>query len=186
MTYINLESAAALTGLSRRTLWRRIADGSLTATQGRSRSGQDKKLVLLADVLDLSPLRFSDDDLALIAAADQSQADAQCELALMTQAQGYPQEGIYWLEQAAQQFYPEAMYWLGRAYLAAHGVPYDHIQGCHWLDRAARHGHASARHALEYLHKTVPLPDTPAELDAALDELERSYVLAVLNDCPAS
>ncbi len=39
MSFISLDIAAALTGVSKRTLWRRIAAGTLTASRGGGGGG---------------------------------------------------------------------------------------------------------------------------------------------------
>lgn len=77
MAYITLKTAASLTGLSKRTLWRRLADGQLRA-QGGADQG-DHARVLIDDVLAISRLKLAPEDCALIAEADAGQAEAQCD-----------------------------------------------------------------------------------------------------------
>ena len=75
MAYITLNTAVALTGLSKRTLWRRIADGQLHA-QGGADQGEHAR-VQLNDVVALSRLRLDPEDRALIVDADACKAEAQ-------------------------------------------------------------------------------------------------------------
>jgi hypothetical protein len=78
MTYITLGMAVALTGLSKRTLWRRIADGQLNA-QGNADPGEHTRIPL-EEIIPLSRLSLEADDHALIRLADMGEAEAQCDL----------------------------------------------------------------------------------------------------------
>lgn len=62
MASITLNTAMSLTGLSKRTLWRRIADGQLRVHDAASGGGggSEHTRVLLDDVIALSPLRLDD------------------------------------------------------------------------------------------------------------------------------
>ena len=178
---ISLNTACALTGISKRTLWRRIADGSLPACKSCT---SDKTLVSLAVVRQWAQLPLADEDLALVLAADHGEAEAQCDLGLLFLAAERPAEAVDWLERAARHYYPEAMYWLGRCLVAGLGVAPDEAAGLAWLRKAADHGHTLARHALAFLHDPAARlalgAHSPAALDAALDAVERRAVAAML------
>ncbi|MCK0506609.1 tetratricopeptide repeat protein [Aromatoleum anaerobium] len=179
MDCISLNTVSSLSGLSKRTLWRRVADGLLrTQTLGAG----ERTLVALDDALALSRLRLEPDDRELIREADAGIAEAQCDLALLFLAQNLPEEAVRWLEPAAQQNCPEAMHWLGRCHIAGTGAPADEKAGMEWIARAASRGHATAPRMIQY-HETRPLPPRdPAALEAALDAIDREVVLRALNE----
>ena len=158
MDCISLNTVSSLSGLSKRTLWRRVADGLLrTQTLGAG----ERTLVALDDALALSRLRLEPDDRELIREADAGNAEAQCDFALLFLAQNLPEEAVRWLEAAAHQNCPEAMHWLGRCHIAGTGVPADEKAGMEWIARAASPGHATAPHKIQYLTKPRPPPPPP-------------------------
>lgn len=177
MDYISLNTAASLSGLSKRTLWRRVAEGQLrTVATGTG----ERTVVSLDDVLALCRLRLDPEDRALVVAADASDPEAQCDLALLFLSQGFAADAVPWLEAAARQYHPEAMHWLGRCYIAGKGVPADEKTGAAWITKAASRGHSTASHMVRYL-ESPNRPRDPAEVEAALDAMERRVVIAVLN-----
>ena len=158
MDCISLNTVSSLSGLSKRTLWRRVADGLLrTQTLGAG----ERTLVALDDALALSRLRLEPDDRELIREADAGNAEAQCDFALLFLAQNLPEEAVRWLEAAAHQNCPEAMHWLGRCHIAGTGVPADEKAGMEWIARAASRGHATAPHMIQYLTKPARPPPPP-------------------------
>ena len=184
MAYITLNTAAGLTGLSKRTLWRRIADGQLHA-QGGADQGEHAR-VQLDDVVALSRLHLEPEDHALIVDADAGKAEAQCDLALQFLMQSLPTEAAQWLTAAAKQTYPEAMHQLGRCYITGTGVEANEADGIEWISRAAALGHSTALHMAQYLMD----PNRPAmhgaALDARLDAIEQQVVFAALRKTAAS
>jgi len=180
MIYITLKTAASLTGLSKRTLWRRLADGQLHA-QGGADQG-DHARVLIDDVLTISRLNLKPEDCTLIAEADAGQAEAQCDLALLFLMQKAPAEAVGWLTLAARQSYPEAMHQLGRCYIAGNGVEPVESLGIEWISRAAALGHGTAKRMVHYLMDPAREPLPPAALEARLDAIEQKVVLAVLRE----
>lgn len=108
MVSITLNTAMSLTGLSKRTLWRRIADGQLRVHDASSGGGgrSEHTRVLLDDVIALSPLRLDDDDCALIAEADAGSVEAQCDLGLLLLTQNHPSEAVAWLTRGGQPDLP--------------------------------------------------------------------------------
>ena len=181
MAYITLNTAVSITGLSKRTLWRRIADGQLRV-HGASSGGGGHPRVGRAAVNARSPLRLEADDRALIAEADAGSAEAQCDLALLLLTRNLPAEAVRWLALAAKQNYPEAMHQLGRCYTGGRGVGANEALGVEWISRAAALGHSTARPLARYLMDPARPALDAAALEARLDAIEREQVLAVLRE----
>lgn len=179
MAYITLNTATSVSGLSKRTLWRRIADKQLRTLEG-GEPGEHTR-VAVSDVMAISRLRLAPEDSDLIVRADQGDAVAQCELGLLFIAQNQPVEAARWLGLAANRLYPEAMYQLGRCYIEGSGVVADEKVGIEWIARAAGFGHVAARQIGSYLDDAAR-PALPAgALAAELDAIERRLVIRVLN-----
>jgi len=179
-TTITLNTAASLTGLSKRTLWRRVTDG-LLHIQGSAEQGEHAR-VLLEDIAPLSRLHLEADDRALLLDADAGQAEAQCDLALEFLMQAMPTEAVQWFKEAARQHYPEAMHQLGRCYIAGTGIAANEALGVDWISRAAALGHSTAKHMVHYLMDPAREPLPPAALEARLDAIEQKVVLGVLHE----
>lgn len=140
MNLISLQAAVALTDRSERTLWRMIADGSVTRTVENGKA--------LIDLHSLAPslcVPLEADDYALVIKADQGDASAQTDLALIFFSHGKTKGAIYWLEQASKQGFPEAMNWLGHCHVAGNGVGKDEATGLAWLGKAAALGHVISK-----------------------------------------
>ena len=141
MDSISLVASVTLTGKSKRTLWRRVADGSLPRApddaQGRAR-------VLWRAVAAEACLPLTEAEGVRLRAADAGDADAQAEVAQWFLAAGRPEAAVYWLEQAARQRHADAMHWLAHCCFGGHGLPRNDAQGLVWLGRAASLGHAIA------------------------------------------
>lgn len=178
MSFISLNTASSLSGVSKRTLWRRIADGCLH-TQDGGEPGE-RTLVALDDVLRLSRLQLTEDDYVLIVEADRGDAAAQCDLALLFLAQDHVTEALRWLEIAANKFYPEAMFQLGRCLIAGRGVPANESAGVDWIRKAGGFGHSAAEHLMRYLNEPSRPALEPVALDLALDAIERKVVMQML------
>lgn len=136
---ISLAAAITLTEWSKRTLWRRISDGTLT--RGDDHSLDDKAKIGLDAIKAHICIPLADDDYALIASADKGNAEAQTDLALLFLAHAKPASAIYWLELAAKREYANAMYLLGRCYTDGNGLPHNDNLGIMWIARAAALGH---------------------------------------------
>ena len=92
MQSISLDAAEAMTGISRRTLWRRVADGELTSTGKDARN----RAVLALEGLQgwmqgHTGLVFSAQDLHRLCQADAG--DAQAQVGWGGTAKGVPREG---------------------------------------------------------------------------------------------
>lgn len=184
MPLISLKTAAALTGLSQRTLWRYVSKGLLSPIQAAMRGG--RTLVDLDKVLPLAQLSLEPEDKTLVLAADQDQAAAQCELGLLLLSVDRLQAAVYWLEQAAAHLHPDAMYVLGRSYLAGDLPEPEPGQGLNLLRHAAIKGHPLARALMDFLQsetgQALLNDQAPAACNRALDDIERHLLLRVLRD----
>jgi len=149
MPLITLDSAIKITGLSRRTLWRRMATDVADMAQP-ARSGRGPRTARIALNLIQGDLLFSLEqiDPAVIEAADSGDPEAQNDVALMLLLAARPDLAVQWLQDAAAQDYPDAMHWLGRCHLAGEGLPHDEGLGLSWLGRAAARGHMMSRELL--------------------------------------
>jgi uncharacterized protein len=184
MSSISLSTASSITGLTKRTLWRHIEQGSLTSISAREPG--EKTRVRLEDVLPLACLPLEPEDHRVIVEADGGDAVAHCDLALIFLAANRPADAVPWLMLAAKQFYPDAMYQLGRAYLSGAGVTRDEDSGLMWLSHAATKGHLLAQALVRFLQclagqQRLTARDQAA-LDAALDEVERQALLKVMQE----
>ena len=149
MDTISLDAAEAVTGISRRTLWRRVTDGTIGRcdTGGRSRA-----MLALGDVLPLVEVQLSAEDRATLLRADAGDAQAQADMGALFYVAGAHKAALYWLQEAAAQDNADAMQWLGTAYAGGGGViPQDDNLAIMWLARAAALGHRIAAYQLEQL-----------------------------------
>ena len=140
MIPISLDTAIAITELSKRTWWRRISDGVVTKLD----SVDTRTMIALSDITPLIGIEMTAEDLEYLAAADAGSAEAQDDMGQLFLAAGRPTAAMYWLKQAAQQDYPNAMQCLGRCYLFGEGVQRDENLALMWLAKAAAHGHVIA------------------------------------------
>lgn len=180
MAYITLSTAASLTGLSKRTLWRRIADGQIHA-QGNADQGEHTRIPF-EEILPLSRISLEADDQTLIMLADMGEAEAQCDLALLFLTQKHPGEAVHWLTLSAKQHYPEAIHQLGRCYLSGDGIEANDTQGIELITRAAALGHTTSKHMAAYLLDPTRETLSPAALESKLDSIEKKVVLSVLRE----
>lgn len=180
MATITLSTAASLTGLSKRTLWRRVTDG-LLHLQGDANQGEHAR-VPLAEILPLSRLQLEPEDFDLLLEADAGRAEAQCDLALEFVIQKMPAEAMQWFKTAARQHYPEALYQLGRCHIAGTGVEPNEAQGIALITQAASLGHSTATNLVHYLTDPTRPRLPAAELEAKLDAIEQKVVLSVLHE----
>lgn len=141
-TVISIDTASAITQLSRRTWWRRIATGEVTRVADDDRG---RAMLVWAEVAPLIGIAIAPDDQPIFLLADAGDAQAQNDIGqLFLKADKY-QAALYWFQQAAQQKYPDAMQWLGHCYVHGKGVLKDDNLGMMWLAKAASLGHAIAQ-----------------------------------------
>lgn len=148
---ITLATAAALTGLSDRTLRRWIVERTIRREEG------PRTMIDLTELLPHIQLPVDDDARALIHAADRGDADAQNGLALLFLAGRLYGRAFPWLTRAAAQGHADAMSWLARCHFEGRGTPQDGSLGMMWLAKAAATGHAISARQLASLVR-VPLP----------------------------
>ncbi len=190
MPSVCLNTAMSITGLSKRTLWRRIGEGRLTTRDTRA-PGEQTRLAL-DDVLALSHLALGPQEHALIVAADQGERAAQCELGLLLLNANRAANALYWFDLAAKQYDPNAMCYLGRCYLACDGVEPDQDAGMLWIGQAAAKGHQIAQALMLFLQspkgQQLLERQEPKALETALDAVEREVMLKALSETadPAS
>ncbi|MBK1695474.1 hypothetical protein CKO09_12120 [Chromatium weissei] len=179
MPSISLNTAATLTGLSKRTLWRHIHRGTLAVL---SEPGEETQ-VSLADVLPLACVSFTSAEHALIEAADAEDPLAQTDLALLFLEIARPAEAVSWLMRAANQRYPDAMCYLGRCYLSGCGIARNHDNGALWLSHAAIKGHALAQALTQWLQtQDAAVLANEQTVQTALDRIESAVLLQALHD----
>jgi len=186
MYYISLNTAAALTGLTKRTLWRYIDSGRISALS-TSQPGA-KTQIPLQDVLDLSGLAIAPEHYPTLVDADRGDPIAQCDLGILLLSAQRPTDAIPWFQRSANAFYPDAMCRLGRAYLAGEGVEYNPELGLRWIKGAARKGHPLAQSLYAFLRGPTGQellcaqgPSALTALNQALDDIERQTLLNALN-----
>lgn len=138
---LSLLAAASVTGKSKRTLWRRLADGSL---QRAPDDAHGRTMLSTAQIATEVCLPLTTVDWACLQAADEGDPTAQCDMAVRLLSAGHEPNAQYWLEQAARQKHPEAMHWLAYCHLTGLGRAPDQNAGMVWLARAAAAGHVIA------------------------------------------
>ena len=137
MELVSLSTATILTGLSKRTLWRRIGSGELP----RGDSG-GKAMIDIAAIADSFMVPA---EIELVLQADRGIPEACNDLALLFLDAKRDTEAVVWLRKAAAADHPDAMHWLGRCFVEGRGVPKDADLGTMWLARSAAHGHAISK-----------------------------------------
>lgn len=148
MTLISLNTAAQLLGVSKRTLWRRIAAGRLLGE--KSPDHQGRTLIPLEAIAAHIGLQLGAEETAVIQQADAGAAAAQQELALILLQAGLPERAQPWLRLAAQQGCADAMFCLGEAQITE---PLDPAEGLTWIRRAAIAGHPLALAVMDGLRE---------------------------------
>ena len=142
MPNISLKTATLLTGLSMRTLRRRITDGTLTCAS--SEEDYNKTMICLDSIKNDIGIPLNPDDIELIKAADAGKPEAQNDLGVLFLENNKPQSAICWLELAAKQDYVNAMHLLGNCYLKGNGLAKDNNLAIMWIAKAASLGHPIA------------------------------------------
>lgn len=128
----------------------------LAASQGNTRAIQTLEQ---ADSLGAKPLKPSAVQQVLPAirkAAENGNAEAQCNLGLMyAKGDGVPKSGekaLLWLSQSAEQNYTHAEFALGILYLTGDGIPRDVSEAAKWLRIAAKKDHPDAQFNLGLMY----------------------------------
>lgn len=138
---ISLEAAIAMTGISKRTLWRRVSDGTIAKHKEDSRG---RAMLALAQIIDLIDIALTGEELHVIAKADSGDAYAQVDAGAMFFVAGRFGAAVYWFDLAAAQGNADAMQWLGNCHASGFGVPKDESLAIMWIAKAASLGHLVA------------------------------------------
>ncbi|MEJ6656377.1 MAG: tetratricopeptide repeat protein, partial [Pseudomonas sp.] len=139
---ISLNSAIIVTGLSKRTLWRRLDDGQITRQENDARG---RAMLTLTDLLPMLCVQIDPEDHELVVQADAGDADAQNDLAQLFLESDRPEIALHWLQVAADQGHADAMHNVATMHIKGLGVPKDETVGLMWLAKAATHGHPIAK-----------------------------------------
>jgi uncharacterized protein len=139
---ISVDSAVVVTKWSRRTWWRRIADGDATRLDDDSKG---RAMLSFAEVQAQIYVPMNPEDLACLVRADAGDAEAQNDIGQLFLNAGQPEAGVYWLQLATKQDHADAMQCLGSCYVSGDGVPKDANIGIMWIAKAAAHGHVIAQ-----------------------------------------
>jgi hypothetical protein len=150
MPNINLKTATLLTGLSMRTLRRRISDGTLKCASNKE--DYNKTMICLDSIKNDIGISLEPDDIELIKDADAGEPQAQNDLALLFLENDKPQNAIDWLELAAKQDFADAMQLLGTCYLKGDGLAKDNNLALMWIAKAASLGHPIAIAQIQSIH----------------------------------
>lgn len=95
-------------------------------------------------------------DYQLVLKAEDDQPQAQFETALLyldSELEGDEEAGIQWLQRAARQDHPRAMYRLAGAYRHGEGVDQDFKRAFYWMREAARKGVAKAQFEVAQMYR---------------------------------
>ncbi len=148
MYYVSLQTAIALTGISERTLRRRIANGEIIIPRHEKQYRTMFPLEYLKNNIDA---QLEQNDMEIIKNADFGDVQAQSDVGLIFLEQGKYNLAIYWLELAANRNYPDAMHLLGKCYLNGDGVIKDSNTAIMWIAKAASLGHSVAIEQMKYI-----------------------------------
>ena len=138
---INVEAAVWITQLSKRTLWRRLAEGQITRQEN---DGEGRTMLTFEDLVPMLCIPVAPQDHDLIIEAAAGDAEAQNDLALLFLDADKSDIGLHWLTLAADQGHPDAMHNLSKLYIQGSGTPKNDSLGLMWLGKAAALGHIIA------------------------------------------
>lgn len=141
MQPISLEAVIAMTGRSKRTWWRRMAEQQV---QRQAKDAAGRTTLAFDDIVQEVCMPLDDEDKALILRADAGNSEAQNEVGQLFLGADKPEIAVYWLRAAAAQGHADAMQLLGGCYAAGNGVPKDVPLSLMWLAKAAAAGHLIA------------------------------------------
>lgn len=155
MSYaVSLDTATLITGVSKRTLWRRVANGQVSRQESDSRA---RAMLTLSDLAPMLCVPVEPEDYELLVNADAGDAEAQNDLAQLFLECERPDIALHWLQAAVSQDHADAMHNLATLHIKGIGVPKDETKGLMWLAKAATCGHPIASQqiaALQSLQKS--------------------------------
>ena len=139
---ISIDTASAITNLSRRTWWRRIAE------QGVMRAVNDdhgRTMLWWAEVEPHIVIPMTAENHESLFLADTGSADAQNAIGQFFMRAAQHKAAFYWFQQASKQGHPDAMHWLAYCYFGGNGVEKNDYLGLMWVAKAAALGHVTAQ-----------------------------------------
>lgn len=139
---ISLNTAAIVTDLSKRTLWRRLDGGQISRQENDSRG---RAMLTLTNLIPMLCVPIDSEDYELLADADAGNADAQNDLAQLFLDANRPDIALHWMRLAVDQEQADAMHNLAMLYIKGIGLEKDETKGLMWLAKAASHGHLIAK-----------------------------------------
>ncbi len=139
---ISLDMATIVTGVSRRTLWRRLDDGKISRQRNDARG---RAMLTLDDIAPMLCIPIGLENYELLVGADRGDADAQNDLAQLFLEFDRPDIAAHWFQLAAGQQHADAMHNMSALYLKGIGVDKGKSQALMWLSKAAAHGHVIAK-----------------------------------------
>lgn len=147
---ISLDTAMLVTGISKRTLWRRIADGKITRLDNDFRG---RAMLALEDLVPLLCVWVEPEDYELLADVDAGDADAQNDLAQLFLDAKRPKIALHWFQLAVDQEHADATHNLSQMYIRGEGgLTKDETQGLMLLAKAATLGHPIAKQQVAALN----------------------------------
>lgn len=148
MQYISVKTYANLTNLSERTVRRYIATHTIDCC---AHSPKNKTRIAIDEVEKNGIIPLANKDLALIIKADDGDALAQNDVALLLLEHLEPSLAIYWLTLAAKQNCADAMQLLGHCHATGNGTSKDMNQSMMWISKAAALGNIIASQQMDDL-----------------------------------
>jgi len=146
---ISLDTAILVTGISKRTLWRRIGDGNISRLENDIRG---RAMLALADLVPMLCVSVDPEDYELLAAADAGDPDAQNDLGQLFLDANRPDIALHWIQLAVDQGHADAIHHLSKMYIRGVGLEKDATKGLMWLAKAASLGHPIAQQQVAALH----------------------------------
>lgn len=146
---ISLDTAALVTGVSTRTLWRRLDDGQITRQKNDSRG---RAMLSITDLAPMLCVPIDSEDYELLADADAGNADAQNDLAQLFLDANRPDIALHWMRLAVDQEHADAIHNLAMLYIKGIGLERDRTKGLMWLAKAASLGHSIAKQQIDTIH----------------------------------
>lgn len=150
MSYaISLDTAMLMTGISKRTLWRRIGDGNISRLENDVRG---RAMLALDDLVPMLCVSIDPKDYELLSDADAGDADAQNDLGQLFLDANRPDIALHWIQLAVDQKHADAIHHLSKMYIRGVGLEKDATEGLMWLAKAASLGHPIAQQQVAALH----------------------------------
>lgn len=146
---ISLDTATLVTGVSKRTLWRRLGDGKISRLENDARG---RAMLALADLVPMLCVSVDPGDYELLSEADAGDADAQNDLGQLFLDANRPDIALHWIQLAVEQDHADAIHHLSKMYIRGVGLEKDATKGLIWLAKAASLGHPIAQQQVAALH----------------------------------